>query len=171
MAASITASITASIAASIAALLITVLPRTTLLMALMQNRPQRFVLLPCHIEPNQKKGNPKTPRNMFFWTLFVVASLSTAAALRITSAANVRAIAGLQRTQRTSLRATLAQDWSATEGMATEHLIDEEMVVDDLSASLLADRCIEEAHRLFNSKANWKSVDVMDPNIKVETSP
>lgn len=53
----------------------------------------------------------------------------------------------------------------------TEHLIGEEMVTDDLSASKLADRCIAEAKRLFNSKANWKSVEVMDPNIKVETIP
>jgi hypothetical protein len=29
----------------------------------------------------------------------------------------------------TALKATLAQDWSETEGLATEHLIDEEMVV------------------------------------------
>lgn len=52
-----------------------------------------------------------------------------------------------------------------------EHLIAEEMVTDDLSASLLADRCISEAKRLFNSKANWKPVDVLDKNIKVETIP
>jgi len=73
--------------------------------------------------------------------------------------------------RKTALKATLAQDWSETEGLATEHLIDEEMVVDAMSASLLADRCMQEAHRLFNSKANWKTVDVMDPNIKVETIP
>ena len=56
-------------------------------------------------------------------------------------------------------------------GAATEHLIDEEMVTDDMSASLLADRCMAEAHRLFNSKAGWRKVDVMDPNIHVETIP
>lgn len=59
----------------------------------------------------------------------------------------------------------------ANTGASTEDLIAEEMVVDDLSASLLADRCMEEAHRLFDSKANWKRVDVMDPNIVVETIP
>jgi len=52
-----------------------------------------------------------------------------------------------------------------------EHLIDEEMVTDDASASALADRCMAEAERLFFSKANWKNVEVMDPNVKVETIP
>jgi hypothetical protein len=52
-----------------------------------------------------------------------------------------------------------------------EHLIDEEMVTDDMSASLLADRCIAEAKRLFDSKANWKRVEIMDPEITVETIP
>ena len=56
-------------------------------------------------------------------------------------------------------------------GASTEHLIAEEMVTDDASASALADRCMAEAHRLFNSKAGWKQVDVMDPNILVETIP
>ena len=51
----------------------------------------------------------------------------------------------------------------------TEHLIGEEMVTDDLSASLLADRCMEEAKRLFNSKAEgWRKVEIMDPEINVE---
>ena len=51
----------------------------------------------------------------------------------------------------------------------TEHLIGEEMVTDDLSASLLADRCMEEARRLFNSKAEgWRKVEIMDPEINVE---
>lgn len=59
----------------------------------------------------------------------------------------------------------------ATVGLDREHLIAEEMVTDDESASALADRCMEEANRLFWSKANWRSVDVMDPNIKVETIP
>jgi len=56
-------------------------------------------------------------------------------------------------------------------GAATEHLIDEEMVTDDVSASALADRCMEEANRLFYSKAAWKKVDVGDPTIEVETIP
>ena len=60
---------------------------------------------------------------------------------------------------------------SETVGLAREHLIDEEMVTDDLSASLLADRCMAEAKRLFTSQANWKTVEVMDKNIKVETIP
>lgn len=58
-----------------------------------------------------------------------------------------------------------------TVGLDREHLIDEEMVIDDLSASRLADRCMAEAKRLFNSKANWKHVEVMDPEIYVETIP
>lgn len=58
-----------------------------------------------------------------------------------------------------------------TVGLEREHLIAEEMVSDDMSASLLADRCIEEAKRLFKSKANWKKVEVMDENIHVETIP
>jgi len=53
----------------------------------------------------------------------------------------------------------------------TEDLIAEEMVTDNVSASRLADRCMEEAHRLFDSKANWRKVDVMDPEITVETIP
>lgn len=56
-------------------------------------------------------------------------------------------------------------------GSATESLISEEMVSDDLSASQLADRCMAEANRLFASKAAWRKVDVMDPNIVVETIP
>lgn len=56
-------------------------------------------------------------------------------------------------------------------GMDTESLIAEEMVTDELSASLLADRCMAEANHLFTSKANWRQVDVMDPNILVETIP
>jgi phage-related protein len=45
------------------------------------------------------------------------------------------------------------------------------MVTDNLSASQLADRCIAEAKRLFKSQANWKPVEVLDKNIKVETIP
>lgn len=52
-----------------------------------------------------------------------------------------------------------------------EHLIDEEMVTDDLSASLLADRCIDEAKRLFTSKKNWKKIDINDHRIEVDTIP
>jgi len=59
----------------------------------------------------------------------------------------------------------------ATVGQDFEELIAEEMVTDDESASALADRCMAEAHRLFDSKANWRQVDVMDPNIVVETIP
>ena len=62
-------------------------------------------------------------------------------------------------------------NYDFTIGLDREHLIDEEMVTDDISASALADRCIVEANRLFNSKANWRKVDVMDPNILVETIP
>lgn len=54
-------------------------------------------------------------------------------------------------------------------GASTEHLIDEEMVTDNESASALADRCMEEANRLFYSKAAWKKVNVGDPTIEVET--
>ena len=63
-------------------------------------------------------------------------------------------------------------EYVATEvGSATESLISEEMVSDNLSASLLADRCMAEANRLFDSKAAWRKVEVMDPNIVVETIP
>lgn len=40
----------------------------------------------------------------------------------------------------------------------TEHLIGEEMVNDDASASALADRCIAEAERLFASDEGWTKV-------------
>ena len=40
----------------------------------------------------------------------------------------------------------------------TEHLIGEEMVNDDESASKLADRCIAEAERLFASDDGWTKV-------------
>jgi hypothetical protein len=53
----------------------------------------------------------------------------------------------------------------------TENLIAEEMVTDDLSASLLADRCMAEAKHLFTSKANWRKTEIMDKNILVETIP
>lgn len=39
-----------------------------------------------------------------------------------------------------------------------EHLIGEEMVNDDASASALADRCIQEAERLFASDEGWTKV-------------
>lgn len=56
-------------------------------------------------------------------------------------------------------------------GLDLEHLIGEEMVTDDESASRLADRCMAEAHRLFDSSANWKRVDVGDDTISVEVIP
>lgn len=57
------------------------------------------------------------------------------------------------------------------EGLDYEDLIGEEMVLDDSSASLLADRCMAEAYRLFDSKANWKKVDMKGTDITVETIP
>jgi hypothetical protein len=69
-----------------------------------------------------------------------------------------------------SVNPTIVQN--AAESLDREHLIDEEMVADELSASLLADRCMAEAKRLFTSTANWKKVDLMDRNdIFVETIP
>ena len=56
-------------------------------------------------------------------------------------------------------------------GGSREYLIGEEMVTDDMSASLLADRCMAEAKRLFYSKANWKKVEIMDKEIDVEVIP
>lgn len=41
---------------------------------------------------------------------------------------------------------------------STEHLIGEEMVKDDMSASVLADKCILEAERLFASDEGWTKV-------------
>jgi hypothetical protein len=67
--------------------------------------------------------------------------------------------------------ATNFQAAAGTEGLDREHLIGEEMVTDSRSASLLADRCVAEANRLFYSKANWKKVEIMDPNIHVEVIP
>lgn len=56
--------------------------------------------------------------------------------------------------------------------MDREHLIAEEMVTDDHSASLLADRCMAEAKRLFASKKNWRRVEgKLDHGITVETIP
>lgn len=66
---------------------------------------------------------------------------------------------------------TIGSDSAATSvGLNREDLIAEEMVTDEMSASLLADRCMAEAKRLFASKANWKSVPV-DSDITVETIP
>ena len=64
------------------------------------------------------------------------------------------------------LSATLVpgNEWADSTGADTEHLIDEEMVTDDMSASLLAERCMAEAHRLFTSKANWKKLIWWIPN-------
>ncbi|CAM9308150.1 unnamed protein product, partial [Heterosigma akashiwo] len=45
------------------------------------------------------------------------------------------------------------------------------MVTDDESAARLADRCIAEAKRLWESKANWTPVEIMDPDVFVETIP
>ncbi len=45
------------------------------------------------------------------------------------------------------------------------------MVTDDLSASLLADRCMTEAKRLFDSEANWRPVEISDKEIKVDVIP
>eukprot|EP01031_Cornospumella_fuschlensis_P028250 gene28250-34116_t len=61
---------------------------------------------------------------------------------------------------------------TTSEGLQREDLIAEEMVTDDVSASLLADRCMAEAKRLFTSRANWKKVDLFDrKDITVETIP
>lgn len=49
-----------------------------------------------------------------------------------------------------------------------EHLIGEEMVKDDASASELADRCIAEAERLFASEEGWTKV-LEEDGIFVET--
>jgi len=69
------------------------------------------------------------------------------------------------------LAAVTASPSIVTESAFTEHLIGEEMVTDDLSASLLADRCMDEANRLFYSTANWKKVDVGTKDITVEVIP
>lgn len=50
----------------------------------------------------------------------------------------------------------------------TEHLIGEEMVKDDATASALADKCILEAERLFASEEGWTKV-LEDDGIFVET--
>ncbi|CAM9221474.1 unnamed protein product [Choristocarpus tenellus] len=50
----------------------------------------------------------------------------------------------------------------------SEHLIGEEMVNDDMSASILADKCILEAERLFASDEGWTKVLEQD-EIFVET--
>lgn len=70
-----------------------------------------------------------------------------------------------------SLRAAISFENTESTTLDREHLIDEEMVTDDESASKLADRCIAEAKRLFHSTANWKRVEIMDPEIKVEVIP
>jgi hypothetical protein len=72
----------------------------------------------------------------------------------------------------TSINPAATWSYSPTEsGSMTEHLIGEEMVTDDMSASLLADRCMAEAHRLFESKANWKKVEIFAKDVHVETIP
>ena len=76
--------------------------------------------------------------------------------------------------RRLSATSLVSPDYSSTtvQDLAAEHLIGEEMVSDDLSASLLADRCMAEAKRLFESKASgWRKVDIMDKNIHVEVIP
>lgn len=50
----------------------------------------------------------------------------------------------------------------------SEHLIGEEMVEDDASASALADKCIAEAERLFASEEGWTKV-LEEDGIFVET--
>jgi len=50
----------------------------------------------------------------------------------------------------------------------SEHLIGEEMVTDDASASFLADRCITEAERLFTSTEGWQQV-LEEDGVVVET--
>jgi len=67
--------------------------------------------------------------------------------------------------------ATLQEISTQTQNLDKEHLIDEQMVMDDESASRLADECMAEAKRLFHSKANWTPVDVQDDEIFVETIP
>ena len=78
---------------------------------------------------------------------------------------------GHSRNSMMTLQTASTMAYKSDEVLTREHLIDEEMVSDDLSASLLADRCIAEAKRLFDSEAAWRRVEVMDPKIKVETIP
>eukprot|EP01039_Chlorochromonas_danica_P009208 gene9208-10168_t len=72
----------------------------------------------------------------------------------------------------TQLQSTNVWEAHDSTGFNREHLIDEEMVTDDQSASLLADRCLAEAKRLFDSKANWQKVELYDrKDIQVECIP
>lgn len=111
--------------------------------------------------------------------LFVVFLVVLASAVRGFRLSSVRPIIGLTRAQNSkSLALGVSTAFNPSEvwqfnptqtGAATEHLIGEEMVTDDMSASLLADRCMAEAYRLFDSKANWRRVDINNPEIQVET--
>ena len=78
----------------------------------------------------------------------------------------------IQRASSSPIKAVM--NFAETEqgvGLDREHLIAEEMVSDDLSASLLADRCIDEAKRLFDSKANWRQLDLKGTDVKIDTIP
>jgi len=113
--------------------------------------------------------------------LLLVVALARAFILRSTASRNVYGFGGdvALKTRLSPLSIALNPRYTEVSrhqveqsvGADTEDLIAEEMVTDEESASALADRCMEEAHRLFESKANWRRVDVMDPEITVETIP
>mmetsp|Transcript_11661 Transcript_11661/g.43457 ORF Transcript_11661/g.43457 Transcript_11661/m.43457 type:complete len:334 (-) Transcript_11661:158-1159(-) len=94
-----------------------------------------------------------------------VASLGLASAVRLP-----------RRTVRHSmtLRAVASPDeaWAPLSRSESEYLIGEEMVTNDEEASALADRCIDEAVRLFDAPAEdgWTTVFEED-GIQVETKP
>jgi len=99
---------------------------------------------------------------LIFTTVFIIAS--SVEAFRLTPC----------RIHHSKLHAVTLDTPSTTVVNAdmTEHLIGEEMVNDDYSASLLADRCMAEANRLFYSKAaGWRKVEIMDPTIEVDVIP
>lgn len=92
------------------------------------------------------------------WLVYMVSAYRMAPMGRTTSSMKRSAI-------------TIDRDIADVKRMDKEYLIAEEMVSDETSASLLADRCMAEANRLFTSTANWKQVRVSDENIKVEVIP
>ena len=84
---------------------------------------------------------------------------SIALAASILSSASALSLFRPVVTRTTSLNAITLDSVTSVSTYNTqslEHLIEEEMVTDDASASALADSCMAEAERLFYSKADWK---------------
>jgi hypothetical protein len=114
--------------------------------------------------------------------IVVAAALGSCAAFTFNSPS---AFSALSKPNKLQLSATVAspydlgeiivdheKEWTPFSRPDSEYLIGEEMITNDDEASALADRCIAEAVRLFDSPSEgWKTEFTSDDGVVVESKP